>query len=99
MTERQGHVQTLQDALLAEGFPAGHVSSLLSLAALVTGTAAPEGFTKSQADIGYGKGATDMLVVRLALDTGIDTAAARRAVKGQITRASAAMKLDRAAAR
>jgi hypothetical protein len=99
MTEHQGHVQALQDALIADGFPEGHVRSLLSLAALVTGTDVPEGFTKSQADIGYGKGATDMLVVRLALDAGMDAAEARLAVKGQLTRASAAMKLDRAASR
>jgi hypothetical protein len=94
MAEHHGHVEKVRDELLEEGFSEGHVMSVLSLAALVTGTDVPDGFTTSKAGIGYGKGAKDMLAVRLAFDTGMDADDARRVVKGQLTRASAAMKRE-----
>ncbi len=94
MVEYHGEVRKLLDDLLEEGFPEGHVMSLLSLAALVTGTDVPDGFTESKTGVGYGKGAKDMLAVRLALDTGMDAAEARRVIKRQLTRASAAMKRE-----
>lgn len=94
MAEQHEHVKQVREALIEDGYSEGHVMSVLALAALVTGTHIPDGFAPPKTASGYGKGAKDMLTMRLVLDTGMDSVRARRVVKDQLTRASAAMKHD-----